>query len=237
MNKVLFIILILLLSCTTGNVTRSAVDDNDIVIVKEEHSARQPFSKEIVYTLCNEEGEDNLFITAQFFKNKIKTMFIGIRNKGRQYYTDKDIDNSDNDTMAVDYGYVNIPERKSYFKIPYQGQIEFLKKVTDTLNCEYGLSDLGLIFTYTDIWGDASVDISQKYAGQNLVGAISGSELYNDINKILSSYGLVVDCVWSDKPSFITKEQFLQKNITLQKHLPDQFVMTGIVFELKNKNQ
>ena len=139
-------------------------------------------------------------------------MFIGIRNKGRQYYTDKDIDNSDNDTMAVDYGYVNIPERKSYFKIPYQGQIEFLKKVTDTLNCEYGLSE------------------------QNLVRAISGSELYNDINKILSSYGLVIDYVWSDKPSFITKEHFLKKNITLQKHLPDQFVITGIVFELKKKN-
>lgn len=236
MNKVLFIILTLLLSCTTGNVTRSAADDNDIVIVKEEHTARQPFSKEIMYTLCNEEGEDNLFITAQFFKNKIKTMFIGIRNKGRQYYTDKDIDNSDNDTMAVDYGYVNIPERKSYFKIPYQGQKEFLKKVTYTLNCEYGLSDLGQVFTYTDIWGDASVDISQKYAKQNLVGAISGSELYNDINKILSSYGLVIDYVWSDKPSFITKELFLKKNITLQKHLPDQFVNTGIVFELKKKN-
>ena len=107
---------------------------------------------------------------------------------------------------------LNIPERKSYFKIPYQGQIEFLKKVTDTLNCEYGLSE------------------------QNLVRAISGSELYNDINKILSSYGLVIDYVWSDKPSFITKEHFLKKNITLQKHLPDQFVITGIVFELKKKN-
>lgn len=212
MNKFLFIILTLLLGCTTGNVTRSAANDNDTFVVKEEHTARYPFSKETTYTLRNEEGEDNLRITVQFFKNKITTMFIGIRNKGRQYYTDKDIDNSDNDTMAVDYGYVNIPERKSYFKIPYQGQIEFLKKVTDTLNCEYGLSE------------------------QNLVRAISGSELYNDINKILSSYGLVIDYVWSDKPSFITKEHFLKKNITLQKHLPDQFVITGIVFELKKKN-
>lgn len=236
MNKFLFIILTLLLGCTTGNVTRSAANDNDTFVVKEEHTARYPFSKETTYTLRNEEGEDNLRITVQFFKNKITTMFIGIRNKGRQYYTDKDIDNSDNDTMAVDYGYVNIPERKSYFKIPYQGQIEFLKKVTDTLNCEYGLSELRKVYTYTDIWGDASVDISQKYAGQNLVRAISGSELYNDINKILSSYGLVIDYVWSDKPSFITKEHFLKKNITLQKHLPDQFVITGIVFELKKKN-
>ncbi|WP_288902744.1 hypothetical protein [Xylanibacter caecicola] len=239
MYRIIFAILVFIsISCTKGKTSRDATDNNDTSIVKKEYVARRPFSKEIAYVLCNGKGEDNIHVAAMVYKDKITILSIYVRDIEEPCYTGNNTVDTDKDTMAVDYNQANATVRKSFFKIPYHRQVDFLKNITDTLSNEYGLSELRQIFTVTDIWGDASVEISQKDAKQNnLIQTIYNSKFLNDINRILAEYGLVVDYVWTDKPSLETKEQFLEKNITKYKYLPETFINCRIVFELRKKNK
>lgn len=127
------------------------------------------------------------------------------------------------------------------FKIPYKRQIDVLKEIMDSLDNEYGLSELGQIFMTTDMWGDASVEIAQKYNssssksfGTTIHDAVYNSLLWKDINRILLFYGLRVDNVWcDDKPTLKTKEQFLKENLTGNNRLPKSFIKTKLTFEVR----
>jgi len=239
-TTIFFIFTITLLhSCTARKGADGATTDNDTIISKEELTARKPFSKSVTYMVSNEKGECNMNVTAMFYKNKITTISVSMGN----YCTNNAMTETDNDTMAVDYSAANSSDKISFFKIPYKRQMALLKNITDKLNSEYGLVGLRQIFTKTDIWGDASVEVSQEYAkqssatfGEAIYDAIYSSMLIEDMNFILSNYGLTINSVWTDdKPSFETKKQFLEKNTTSHKHLTDSFISTVFVFELKNK--
>ena len=62
----------LLIGCTSAKSSGVATESsNDTVVVMEEHTARYPYDKEIVYKLCNEKKEDNICLTAMFLKSAL----------------------------------------------------------------------------------------------------------------------------------------------------------------------
>lgn len=231
--------IVLLQSCNASKGADGSITDNDTFIIKDEHKARMPFSKSVTYMVCNEKEEYNMNVTAMFYKNKITTISIGMGNCN----TNNAMTVTDNDTMAVDYSATNSSYKISFFKIPYKRQMALLKKITDKLNSEYGLAGLRQIFTRTDIWGDVSVEISQKYIkqssdtfGKSLYNAVYNSMLFEDMNFILSNYRLTINNVWNDdKPSFKTKNKFLENNMTGREQLPDSFISTVFVFEIRGQ--
>ena len=231
-----------LIGCTSAKSSGVATESsNDTVVVMEEHTARYPYDKEIVYKLCNEKKEDNICLTAMFFKKRITAISIYVRNCADTNRADRESMDIDNDTMAVECNSIEISKRESFFKVPNGRQMKFVRDILGGLDKKYGLEDLKCISTTTDIWGNASVDISKEYAkqktqqhGNALIKTIYNSMLFRDINQVLAIHGLTINNVWSDdNPSFKTKKQFLKENIMECESMPDTFIMCHVEFETR----
>lgn len=229
-----------LIGCTSAK-SPDVATDNDTMVVMEEHAGRYPYEKEITYKLCNREKEDNICLTAMFFKKRITAISVYVRNCADTNSADNEAMDIDNDTMVVGCNSIEIPKRDSFFKVPYDKQMKFVRDILGDLDRRHGLENLKCISTTTDIWGNASVDISKEYAkqetqqqGKTLNETIYNSMLFRDINQILFIHGLTIDNVWSDdNPSFKTKKQFLKENLTECESLPETFITCHIEFETR----
>lgn len=232
-KKVLLSILViaLLLGCSGKNTPKNITYNKTTIFLKKviQHDDRiYPFSKRIIYVLKQGEKESKTYMAVNFYKDKIVSMVINVGHVSLQGHS----------------GVASDKEKHNCFNIQYDELQRFLADVIKSLDKEYGISGLRQIITKIEIWGDASVEISQEYMKMRkdssfsyriaLNDAISRSKLLNDINTVFSTYNLIVTRFWFEKCGLEAKSQYIKNNLYAVKSLPDSLATCDITFEMCN---
>jgi len=219
--KLLFVVaMIPLLSECHGCGTQNG--NENMTVVMKECVRHYPYSKELFCKLYLDGKQVNTYIVANFYMNKITSLAIfSVRE-----------DDIAQRTLS----------KETLCKINYETKMSFLENTLCELSRKYGISSLRQIYLKSDLWGDASVEISEAYftrkskssfCNKDLNGIVSSSGLFRDMNATLKHYGLFISGFDFEEVVAEERSNFLDLNKTNYANLPKFLLSCDITFEVK----
>lgn len=195
----------------------------------ERLAGRYPYDKVMRYSLVRDGSECDCSVYANYKDSRLMSLYIGdgiINAKGKE---------EANETIAIGKSMKSVVLAKT----DYQVKMQFFRKVINDLAQKEDMSHFKQIITRAEIWGDASVELSQSYCQHNngtkksTDSIVSNSRLVNDIRMILSQYGMRVISVECDNVYPMSGSEFLKGNKIRSSNVPEYIFRSDVFIEIE----
>lgn len=209
--------------CNTG-----CMKSDGYHIDTERQAGRYPYNKVMRYSLVRDGNDCDCSVYANYKDSRLMSLYVGdgFMNAKRE---------EANETIAIGKSMKNVELAKT----DYQVKMQFFRKVINDLAQKEDMSHFKQIITRAEIWGDASVELSQSYCQHNngtkksTDSIVSNSRLVNDIRMILSQYGMHVISVECDNVYPISRSEFLKGYNISSSNVPDYIFRSDVFIEIE----